>query len=505
MMMLKNTNYNPDVLTCLANLSNDEVFTPPSLVNQILDLLPMELWSNPDAKFLDPVCKSGVFLREMAKRLIVGLEPVFPDLQERANHIYRYQLFGLAITELTGLLSRRSVYCSKVANGRYSVCSDFEDEQGNIVYGRVEHDWRGGKCGFCGASQEVYERGDALESYAYQFIHSDDPSCFFKNMKFDVIVGNPPYQLSDGGAQASSKPLYHKFIEQAKKLNPRYLSMIVPSRWFSGGKGLDDFREEMLSDKRLTKVVDYFDSNECFPGVDISGGVCYFLWERDREKTCEITTIRSGEKSTMERPLLEIDNDSFIRFNEAISIYRKIKSLKEERFNKHISSRKPFGITTNAKGNKQNGEDTIKIFSFPENGFIKRNLVKQNESWINEYKVYISYAYGERGAFPYLVIGKPFLGEPNTCCTETYLVIRPFDSLQKCENVISYMRTRFFRFLVLLKKNTQHATSKVYSLVPIQDFNESWTDEKLYKKYGLTAEEIAFIESMVRPMELGNE
>ena len=505
MMMLKNTNYNPDVLTCLANLSNDEVFTPPSLVNQILDLLPVELWSNPDARFLDPVCKSGVFLREIAKRLIVGLEPVFPDLQERANHIYRYQLFGLAITELTGLLSRRSVYCSKVANGRYSVCSDFEDEQGNIVYGRVEHDWRGGKCGFCGASQEVYERGDALESYAYQFIHADDPSCFFNNMKFDVIVGNPPYQLSDGGAQASAKPLYHKFIEQAKKLNPRYLSMIVPSRWFSGGKGLDDFREEMLSDKRLTKVVDYFDSNECFPGVDISGGVCYFLWERDREKTCEITTIRSGEKSTMERPLLEIDNDSFIRFNEAISIYRKIKSLKEERFNKHISSRKPFGITTNAKGNKQNGEDTIKIFSFPENGFIKRNLVKQNESWINEYKVYISYAYGERGAFPYLVIGKPFLGEPNTCCTETYLVIRPFDSLQKCENVISYMRTRFFRFLVLLKKNTQHATSKVYSLVPIQDFNESWTDEKLYKKYGLTAEEITFIESMVRPMELGNE
>ncbi len=453
-------------------------------MNQILDLLPVELWSNPDAKFLDPVCKSGVFLREMAKRLIVGLEPVFPDLQERANHIYRYQLFGLAITELTGLLSRRSVYCSKVANGRYSVCSDFEDEQGNIVYGRVEHDWRGGKCGFCGASQEVYERGDALESYAYQFIHADDPSCFFNNMKFDVIVGNPPYQLSDGGAQASAKPLYHKFIEQAKKLNPRYLSMIVPSRWFSGGKGLDDFREEMLSDKRLTKVVDYFDSNECFPGVDISGGVCYFLWERDREKTCEITTIRSGEKSTMERPLLEIDNDSFIRFNEAISIYRKIKSLKEERFNKHISSRKPFGITTNAKGNKQNGEDTIKIFSFPENGFIKRNLVKQNESWINEYKVYISYAYGERGAFPYLVIGKPFLGEPNTCCTETYLVIRPFDSLQKCENVISYMRTRFFRFLVLLKKNTQHATSKVYSLVPIQDFNESWTDEKRNRPKG---------------------
>jgi len=412
------------------------------LVNQILDLLPMELWSNPDARFLDPVCKSGVFLREIAKRLIVGLEPVFPDLQERANHIYRYQLFGLAITELTGLLSRRSVYCSKVANGRYSVCSDFEDEQGNIVYGRVEHDWRGGKCGFCGASQEVYERGDALESYAYQFIHSDDPSCFFKNMKFDVIVGNPPYQLSDAGDSTGSSPIYQLFVEQAKKLNPRYLSMIIPARWFAGGKGLDEFRNTMLNDKRISTLVDYPIASDVFAGI------------------------------------------SFIRFNEAISIYRKIKSLKEERFNKHISSRKPFGITTNAKGNKQNGEDTIKIFSFPENGFIKRNLVKQNESWINEYKVYISYAYGERGAFPYLVIGKPFLGEPNTCCTETYLVIRPFDSLQKCENVISYMRTRFFRFLVLLKKNTQHATSKVYSLVPIQDFNESWTDEKRNRPKG---------------------
>ena len=201
--MLK-SNYNPDVLTCLANLSNDEVFTPPSLVNQILDLLPMELWSNPDARFLDPVCKSGVFIREMAKRLIVGLEPVFPDLQERANHIYRYQLFGLAITELTGLLSRRSVYCSKVANGRYSVCSDFEDEQGNIVYGRVEHDWRGGKCGFCGASQEVYERGDALESYAYQFIHADDPSCFFKNMKFGI----------DEYRRAFSKRLFLKTLQR---------------------------------------------------------------------------------------------------------------------------------------------------------------------------------------------------------------------------------------------------------------------------------------------------
>lgn len=343
------TNYNPDVLSCLANLSNDEVFTPPSLVNDILDLLPAELWSNPNAKFLDPVSKSGVFLREMAKRLMKGLETQIPDKQERINHIFSQQLYGIAITDLTALLSRRSVYCSKTANGKYSICDTFNDEQGNIHYKRMKHTWQSGKCNYCGASQEVYDREDALETYAYNFIHTDKPEKIF-NMKFDVIVGNPPYQLSDAGHGRSASPIYHKFIEQAKKLNPRYLTMIIPARWYAGGKGLDDFRAEMLADKRIRKLVDFENSNDVFPGVDVAGGICYFLWDRDNKGQCEIVNIIDGKQVKSERALDEFS--ILIRHSQAIPIIRKVLAKNEngdKRLSEVVSSRKPFGLPTNYK------------------------------------------------------------------------------------------------------------------------------------------------------------
>ena len=509
------TSYNPDVLSCLANLSNDEVFTPPSLANQILDLLPTSIWSDKNATFLDPVSKSGVFLREIAKRLMTGLEGQIPDQQTRINHIYKNQLFGIAITELTSLLSRRSVYCSKTANGKYSICETFDTPEGNIVFDRIQHTWHNGKCTFCGANQEVYDRDDALETYAYQFIHTANPEKIFNNMKFDVIIGNPPYQLNDGGGTGTSAiPIYQKFVQQAKKLNPRYLIMIIPARWFTGGRGVDEFRHEMLNDTRLSKIVDFFDSNECFPGVDISGGVCYFHWEKYYKGECEIISIVDGNQNKMLRPLIEKGNDVFIRFNNAISIFRKIKSKKEKKFSEIVSANDPFGFDVRVvnsykriqpKTVKEPFENSVILY---QNGWQKEGLsyiekpkVNKNAEAIDMHKVYISKAYGERGSFPYRVIAKPFLGKKNTCCTETYLLIGTFSSKKISENVISYIETKFFRFLVLLIKNTQNAMKKVYSFVPMQDFNEPWTDEKLYAKYGLTSEEIAFIESMIRPMD----
>ena len=492
--------YNPDVLNCIANLSNDEVFTPPSLANQVLDLLPQELFRSPKTKFLDPFTKSGVFLREIVKRLDMGLEDLIPDRQSRIDHIMHNQVYGIACTELTALLARRSVYCSKTANGRFAV-SRFDNPEGNIQYQAIQHTWVGGKCRFCGASQSVYDRGTDAEQYAYQFIHTDNPSQLTGNMTFDVIIGNPPYQLADGGNAASAKPLYHLFVQQAIRLSPRYLSMIIPARWYSGGKGLDEFRDLMLNDTRLSYLVDYFDSNDCFPGIDLSGGVCYFLWDQQHSGDCIVRSIINGKESIIQRPLIEKGNDSFVRFNSSISILEKIKQFQESSFIQLVSSRKPFGIATNEKIDTEKGINGIKIYAYPKNGYIESSKVSANKQSVYKPKVLISYAYGERGTFPYLVIGKPFIGEVNSCCSETYLIIGPFDTTNKCENVMSYIRTKFFRFLVLLRKNTQHATSKVYQFVPLQDFSHTWTDEMLYKKYSLTEDEIAFIESMIRPME----
>ncbi|MDO4993970.1 MAG: Eco57I restriction-modification methylase domain-containing protein [Bacteroidales bacterium] len=493
--------YNPDVLNCLANLSNDEVFTPPELANKMLDLLPQELFESPDTTFLDPFTKSGVFLREIVKRLDKGLEKVIPDRQQRIDHILHHQVFGIAITELTSLLARRSVYCSKEANSEYSI-SKFDTASGNILYKNIHHTWVSGKCKYCGASQAVYDRGSEAEQYAYMFIHTDNPKQFFPNMKFDVIVGNPPYQMDDGGSKASAKPLYHLFVEQAMKLNPKYLSMIIPARWYAGGKGLDAFRDKMLTDSRLRVLVDYFDANDCFPGIDISGGVCYFLWDRDNKGLCNVISMRKNTTNEMTRKLLEEGEESFIRFNQAISILRKVKAKEGfKSFTQVVSSRKPFGLDTKPQLVKQSSPGYVFTYAYPDNAYVKEQNISLNKDWVSEHKVFISYAYGERGDFPYFVIGKPFYGAPQTCCTETYLVIGPFTSQEKCENCMSYMRTNFFRFLVLLKKNTQHATSKVYEIVPLQDFSHPWTDEMLYKKYNLSEEEIAFIESMIRPME----
>ena len=494
-------NYNPDVLTCLANLSNDEVFTPPAVVNKMLDLLPTELWSNPDATFLDPVSKTGVFLREIAKRLMAGLEEQIPDVQERANHIFGTQLYGLAITELTALMSRRSVYCSKFANGEYSICTAFDDEQGNIRYEPTAHTWQGGRCIYCGASQEVYDRGEALESHAYKFIHTDNPKKLFPDMKFDVIIGNPPYQLDDGGFNKSASPLYNKFVEQAKKLKPRYLSMIIPSRWFGGGKGLEDFRKGMLNDNHIRVLVDFENASECFPGVDIAGGVCYFLWDRDNEGLCDAINIRNEREYRSLRSLNEFD--TYIRHNESVDIIHKVNSQKEGKMSSMVSSSKPFGLRTFVR--PQECGDIVLRWQNGE-GPYNSNEITTGREMINQWKVITSYVGYDHAGSPgkdgkRKVFSKIDILPPKTICTETYLVVGSFNSEAEAKHLVAYMKTLFFRFLVSQFMYSHHITRDSYRLVPIQDFAQEWTDEKLYAKYGLTEDEIAFIESMIRPME----
>ncbi|WP_235424610.1 Eco57I restriction-modification methylase domain-containing protein [Chelonobacter oris] len=482
--MAESINYNPDVLNCLANLSNDEVFTPPEpeLANRMLDLLPPSLWQDPNATFLDPACKSGVFLREIAKRLIEGLKPHFPDLQVRLNHIFRHQLYGIAITEMTGLLARRSVYCAKRADGEYSLCTEFEDEQGNIVYTPAEHHWQNGKCKTCGATENVYLRENHFENHAYGFIHHNTTPklATIKHMKFDVIITNPPYQLSDGGAQASASPIYHKFVEQAKKLNPRYLVMITPSRWFAGGKGLDTFRANMLADKRIKEIHDYPNAADCFPGVVIEGGVNYFLWQKDYCGDCLVSTYENHQcVSQMRRPIKEKGVDIFIRQNEGVAVLHKIKKLNEKSFSSIVSSQKPFGFRTFFKGKPNPFSESVKIFANRNVGYVARAAISRNPSWIDQHKVIVPYAVGSGDSKTDLV--KPIYSEPNSCCSETYLVIGPFSDQKTCMNVISYIKTKFFHFMLGLKKNTQHTTQKVYQFVPMQDFSKAWTDAELYK------------------------
>ena len=494
-------NYNPDVLSCLANLSNDEVFTPPKLVNEILDMLPQELFESPETTFLDPVTKSGVFLREIAKRLNDGLATQIPDQQERINHIFKNQVFGIAITELTSLLARRSTYCTKKANGDYSVCTDFDTEEGNIKYDRLNHTWNKGQCVYCGASEDVYKRAGDLETYAYQFIHTGKPQDIFK-MKFDVIVGNPPYQLSDGGAQKSASPIYHKFIDQAKRLNPRYLCMIIPARWYSGGKGLDAFREQMLNDKSLSELHDFPETSDVFPGINVRGGICYFLWEQGHQGECTVYSHKGDTVSApLKRPLLEKGSNVFIRYNEAISILRKVNAGSPKSFSDIVSAHKAFGLRTYVKGQPEPFKDSIRLFQNGGIGYIKRNEVLKNQDWIDEWKVVVPYASPGTDSYPHLILSKPLVSEPGSCSTETYLVVGPFASEMKCQNVISYMKTRFVRFLILLIKPSQHVTQKTYKLVPMEDFNTAWNDDLLYEKYGLSKSEIAFIESLVKPIE----
>lgn len=493
--------HNPDILTCLANLSADEVFTPPKLAAAMLDLLPQELFKSPETTFLDPVCKSGVFLREIAKRLNEGLRDRIPDEQARIDHILTKQVFGLAITELTGQIARRSVYCSKKADGKYSIATAFTRADGNIRLPKAEHSWDdNGRCTQCGASRGEYDRDEQMESYAYPFIHEIDPTKEFK-VKFDVIVGNPPYQLSDGGFGRSASPIYQHFIAQAKKLQPRFLLMVIPSRWFAGGKGLDDFRAEMLADRRIRKLTDFESASDIFPGVDIAGGVCYFLWDRDTPGDCEVTNVRGDTRARAVRVLNE--SATFIRHSEASAIVKKVQAKGEPNMADLVSSAKPFGLRTFARP-KTHGDLILRWHS--GEGPFPRSEVTVGQDWIDKWKVITSkVSYDHAGMPDKNGMRKVFsildLAPPKTICTETYLVVGSYDKKTHAENMLQYLKTRLVRFLVAQVAFSQDIFKSKFQLVPSLDVSQKWTDSDLAKRYELTTEEVAFIESKIRPWE----
>ncbi len=507
---LSQNTYNPDVLSCIANLSNDEVFTPPELANKMIDMLPQELFENPDTTFLDPCCKSGVFLREIAKRLIRGLEPQMPDLEKRVEHIFSKQLYGIAITELTSLLSRRSLYCSKFPSSEWSAYQFPESKpQGNVIYQRIQHTWKEGKCLYCGASQSEYDRGEELETHAYQFIHNFDVKKLC-NMKFDVIIGNPPYQMSDGGSGTgiSAKPIYHYFVLNAKKLSPRYLTMIIPSRWFAGGKGLDEFREEMLHDKHMRIINDFISSKDCFPGVNIAGGVNYFLWDRSYNGECEIRNCANNTKTIVTTRRLD-EFDVFIRDNRAISIIHKFLKSGDKRLSDNTFTRNPFGFISKDRGEESpiDGVDCIKLISSAGEGYVPISLVSKNYNEIGKYKVIIGKVVpcnGEVDTNPqdgYKVTTSSRILSPNEVITESYLMLHTFDNKKEADSFAKYMALKFPRFMMKHTLSSMNISTQNFQFVPYLDYKIYWTDEMLYERYHLTREEIDYVESMIRPME----
>lgn len=526
--------YNPDVLSCLANLSNDEVFTPPEIANKMLDMLPQELFKSPDTKFLDPACKSGVFLREIAKRLLEGLMPGYKDwleriddkkreneelddeekefleqLQATVDHIFKEQLYGIAITELTSLLSRRSLYCSKYPNSDYSV-TKFEDTSGNIRFKRIEHRWdpkelkydekgrKVGSCIFCGAKRDEYDRDEGLETHAYEFIHKTKPEEIF-NMKFDVIIGNPPYQLSDGGNGKSAKPIYQHFVKQAKKLNPKYLTMIIPSRWFTGGKGLDEFRKNMLSDHRVRKLVDFENFRDVFPGVDLAGGACYFLWDRNYDGMCEVVNFNKEENSSKIRPLDEFD--VFIRQNLAIDIVKKIQKQNKRFLSDRVSSRKPFSLPTNYE--PQNSGIPCWFIQRIGLKYAKASDVDDANNYLDKWKLLAPKApiAGQTDFTKEVGIyndGNTRIAKPGECCTESWIILGAFDTKEEVESYKSYIFTKIVRFLLLQTVVSQDITRKNYCFVPdIEKYNMKYTDEMLKEKWSITEEEWKYIDSRV--------
>ena len=513
-------NRNPDVLTCIANLSNDEVFTPPELANQMLDSLTQawaedndgaNLWEDKNVKFLDPCAKSGVFLREITARLTAGLESKIPNLDNRVEHILSKQVFGIAITKLTGLLTRRSLYCSKDAESEHSIAQSLKSEDGNIWFKPINHSWDGKKCKFCGAPKVIFDRESSLENHAYKFIHSSNikreiTEVFGENMQFDVIIGNPPYQITGGGGGFDS-PIYNLFVDQAKNLDARYICMVTPSRWLAGGSKLDQFRKELLGESKLRELVDFPMSSEVFPGVEIKGGVSYFLWDATYNGNVNLTTVRGEQVVSASRILNEFD--VFVRDIQAVNILKKVLFFKEKSIAEILTNVEPFKWASNFSDySKQRISNEIPLYLTQKGkrsiGYVNEKKVEKNNNLIATWKVLVPKAGSGGGMIPDSVLGKPWIAPSPSVCSGSFMFFY-VETESEAKSVQSYYATKFFRFIVSLRKITQDAIRSTYTWVPTQAWDKDWTDPELYKKYNLTDQEIDYIESVIRPMDLPNK
>lgn len=463
---------------CFLNeqFDSQEVLEEPRLVDQ--GQVTEDIFLNPEARILEMNSKSGLYPLYMAYSLyamkLPGPEDKLPLEQTQAlwQETVEQQIFVLCKTRMAESITRRTLV-------------GYQDWTVNATYiphllERMEND-----------PQRLAKKLQRTDTWGKEG----------QPMKFDAIVGNPPYQEMDGGNNASAVPLYQLFMEQAILVEPHYISMIMPARWYSGGRGLDKFRSEMLNDERLCKMMDFSDSNDCFPGVDIAGGVCYFLWDKSAHGECKVISVHNGKQSVSERKLNEYD--TFIRFKEAISIIKKIQLRESKFYSERVSSQKPFGLRTYVKPT-ESGD--IKLRYSGGIGPFNRADVTSGLDWIDKWKVTMSYLTYDHAGRPdkngqRRIFSTMDILPPETVCTETYIVIDCFDTEQEAKNLMAYLKTRFVRFLVAQLAATQHLSKATFGFVPVQDFTEEWTDEKLYKKYELTEDEIAFIESTIRVME----
>ena len=531
-------NEDTDILETLSSLNNHEVFTPPTVARQMLDLLPSEVWKNPYLKFLDPCAKTGVFLREIMVRLNDNLprknefgEDYYCDgnnlnnPMERLYHIRRNMLYAIATSNLTAQITRRVLYGVTVANSdkdkacgfkglndtyNYKMWNDYgklRQRDGNVFYGHnnPQHDFDlKGKCKICRMSREASE--EDTESYAYPFIHGKVSTNIQKirsgDMRFDVIIGNPPYQISDGGGNGSSAiPLYHKFIELALSIKPMYISMITPSRWVNGGKGLDKFRKTMFSNKHLVSLQHYTKSRDLFPSVDIEGGVSFFLIDRSKNTNLLETLTIDGNNED----IFNIDKTSpFIIMNRiGVSVFEKVSVIESSFLSTCVLARNPFGISSNSKHITDNDnsntliEVATKRFKIK---YINKKYIIKHQELIGKYNVVLSKLNGAANNNG-RVIGNPEILGNGQCCTDTYLVLKSYDNLDLCLKFVSFVKTKFFRFMVSLKKTTNISSRKSFCYTPDICLSEEWTDEKLYAKYNLTQEEINYIESTIKEMK----